>query len=89
MTLKMPIIEARKNLTKMPEKLKKKPGVIEITRRGEPVLAVLPWELYESIMETLEVMADEEMMKALRQGIKEMKEGKTVPWEKVKEELGI
>ena len=89
MTVKMPIIEARKNLTKMPEKLKKRPGVIEITRRGEPVLAILSWELYESIMETLEIMADEEMMKTLRQDIKEMKKGKTVPWEKVKEELGI
>jgi prevent-host-death family protein len=84
----MPIIEARNNLTKMPEKLKRKPGVIEITRRGEPVLAVMPWELYESIMETLEIMADEEMMKALRQGIKEMKEGKGIPLEDIEKEMG-
>lgn len=89
MAIRMPIIEARKNLTKMPEKLKKRPGVIEITRRGEPVLAVLPWELYESIMETLEIMADEGMMKTLRQGIKEMKEGKGIPLEKLKKEIGF
>ena len=58
-----------------------------MTRRGEPVLAILPWELYESIVETLEILSDEEMMAALRQSIKEASEGQTVSWDRAKQEL--
>lgn len=61
--------------------------VMEITRRGKPVLAVLPWELYEAITETLEVMADKETMEKLRQSIQEMGEGSTIPWEEASKEL--
>lgn len=91
MTRTIPIMEARKQLTSLPETLKHEGelDVAEITRRGKPVLAVLPWELYEAISETLEVMADKELMAQLRQSIKEMEEGKAIPWEEAKRELGI
>ena len=81
----MPIIKARDRLTSLPEELAEEPGAIAVTRRGEPVLAILPWELYESIVETLEILSDEELMVALRESIKEASEGKTVPWNRAKE----
>ena len=58
------IMEARKQLTSLPETLvhNGQLDVLEITRRGKPVLAVLPWELYEAVSETLEVMGDKELM---------------------------
>jgi antitoxin YefM len=52
------------------------------------VLAILPWELYESIVETLEILGDEEQMAELRQSIQEAAEGKGESWEAVKKELG-
>lgn len=54
------IMEARKQLTSLPETLfnNGQLEVLEITRRGKPVLAVLPWGLYEAVSETLEVMGD-------------------------------
>ncbi|HCJ79066.1 prevent-host-death family protein [Peptococcaceae bacterium SCADC1_2_3] len=85
----IPITEARHELTTLPERLAKEPGAVAVTRRGKPVLAVMRWELYEAITETLEIMGDEDLMAALRQGIKEATEGKTVSWEAVKEELGL
>lgn len=85
------IIEARKQLTSLPETLLNngKPDVLEITRRGKPVLAVLPWELYEAVSETLEVMGDKELMAQLRQSIVEMDSGKLVAWQDAKQELGL
>ena len=83
----IPIIKARDRLTSLPEELAEEPGAIAVTRRGEPVLAILPWDLYESIMETLEILSDEELMAALRQSIKEASEGKTIPWDRAREEL--
>ena len=83
--------EARKQLPKLADALEKHPeiGAIKITRRGKPVLAVLSWDLYESVLETMEIMSDPEMMAAFRQGVKEMEEGKAIPWEQVKKELGL
>ena len=83
--------EARKQLPKLADALEKHPeiGAIKITRRGKPVLAVLSWDLYESVVETMEIMSDPELMAAFRQGVKEMEEGKGIPWEQVKKELGL
>lgn len=91
MSKTMPIIEARNKLTTLPEQFEQEPdiGAIAVTRRGKPVLAIMPWELYEAIVETLEIMEDEELMAALRQSIKEADEGKILPWETVKAEMGL
>ena len=91
MTKTMPIIEARKRLTTLPEEFerKKETDVIAVTRRGKPVLAVLPWELYETVTETLEVLGDEDLMKELRASITEMEAGKAVSWDKAKKQIGL
>jgi len=83
--------EARKQLPKLADALEKHPeiGAVKITRHGKPVLAVLSWDLYESVVETMEIMSDPELMAAFRQGVKEMEEGKGIPWEQVKKELGL
>jgi antitoxin YefM len=83
--------EARKQLPKLADALEKHPeiGAVKITRHGKPVLAVLSWDLYESVVETMEIMSDPEMMAAFRQGVKEMQEGKGIPLEQFKRELGL
>lgn len=89
MNKEIPITEARHELTSLPERLAKEPGAVAVTRRGKPVLALMPWELYESIVETLEIMGDEELMAALRKSIKEADAGKAIPWKTVKAKLGL
>ena len=91
MTRTLPMMEARKQLTSLPETLRHdgEIDVMEITRRGKPVLAVMPWELYDAIAETLEVLGDKELRAQLRQSIEEMEKGKTIPWDEAKRELGI
>ena len=85
------MVEARKQLSKLPEELAKHPeiGAVKITRRGKPVLAVMSWDVYESVSETLEIMADPEMMTAFRQGVRDLEKGNTYPWDLVKQELGL
>jgi PHD/YefM family antitoxin component YafN of YafNO toxin-antitoxin module len=60
-----------------------------VTKRGKPVLTVTPHEFYESLVETLEVLADETLMRALHRSLKEVRTGKTIPWEKVKQDLHL
>jgi PHD/YefM family antitoxin component YafN of YafNO toxin-antitoxin module len=85
----IPMAKVRDELTSLPEQLAEKLATVAVTRRGKPVLAVMPWELYESVVETLEIMGDEELIASLRQSIQEAAEGKTIPWEQVKKELNL
>ena len=85
----LPMMEARKKLTSLPEELETegKDPTVAVTRRGKPVLAIMSWEFFEALYETIEIMGDEELMKSLRQSIKEAQEGRTVPWEDAKRAL--
>lgn len=85
----LPMTQARHELTSLPERLAEEPGAVAVTRRGEPVLAILPWDLYESLLETLEVLSDDDLTTSLRQSLKEAARGETVPWEKVKAETDL
>ena len=85
----MPIVEARNELTSLPELLGHSHDTVTVTRRGKPVLAILPWEDYEALVETLEILGDEEAMASLRQGIQEAKRGKGIPWANAKRTLGL
>ena len=83
----LPMAEARHELTSLPEQLSQTHETVTVTRRGKPVLAILPWEEYEALVETLEVMADQALMGSLRRSIREAKQGKVIPWERAKRKL--
>lgn len=84
------ITKARQALLELPERLKRSPErAVEITRRGQPVLAVLPWEFYESIIETLEVLSDPEMVSAVRRSLEDIKRGRLLSHEEARKRLGV
>ena len=85
----IPIVKARAILTQLPELLAEENRAVALTRRGKLVLALMPWELFLSVIETLEIMGDAEMMDALRRGIEDVQEGNLVSLDHVRAELGI
>jgi antitoxin YefM len=82
------IAEIRELITDLPERFEQEPDVVKVTRNGKPVMAILSWEMYESIMETLEGLGDAELMDAFRQGAKDIEEGRVRPLDDVLKELG-
>jgi mRNA interferase RelE/StbE len=82
---KLTITEARNRFMKLPDET---PGnqIIAVTRRNKEVMAVMSWELYEGLLETIEILADPELMKSIKTGIKEIKSGKTDRIETLKDE---
>ena len=68
----MSITEARSKLTQLPEQLDGKAWAMPLTRRGKPVMALMSWDLFESIIETLEIMGDPELMAELRASIEQL-----------------
>jgi antitoxin YefM len=91
MTETLSMMEARAKLTGLPEEFERNPetGAITVTRRGKPVLAVMPWELYDSITETLEILSDEKLMKTLRKSLQEARKGRTYSMADVRKRLTI
>lgn len=83
--------EARDRLMRLPEQFAEEPesAAVAVTRRGKPVLAVMPWDLYEAIIETLEILGDEDQMAELRRGIRDVEAGRTVSLEALKADLGL
>ena len=47
----------------------------------------MTWEDYQAILETLELLGDEEAVVQLRRSIREVKEGEAGPWEEAKATL--
>ena len=87
-TEQLTMVDARRELTKLPEKLEAHPATVAVTRRGKLVLAIMAWEDYEAILETLEILSNEEAVQQLRRSIQEVKAGKPIPWEQAKARLG-
>ncbi len=83
------ITEARSKLTLLSDELARTHETVSVTRHGKPVLAIMDWELYEAIVETLDVMGDAELMADLRQGLKEIEAGELHEWEHTKTELNL
>ena len=87
-TKELNTVDARRELTKLPEKLGAEPATVAVTRRGKPVLAIMTWGDYQAILETMEILSDNDAVEQLRRSIKEVKEGKTIPWQEAKAKLG-
>jgi prevent-host-death family protein len=90
------ISEAQKEITRLPEKFEERPEAVTVTRYGKPVMAILPFSTYKSLLETiealqetLEILQDEELMTAFRESVKALQGGETVDWEDAKRELGL
>ena len=83
------LTEARAILTQLPVKLAEGQGVVPLTRHGKPVLAIMTWDLFESLSETIDVLSDSELMDQIRKGMKDIEDGRTRSWEEVKAELDL
>jgi prevent-host-death family protein len=85
---KIPITEARNKFMKLPDQASKD-QVLAVTRRNKEVLAVMSWELYEGLLETLEVLSDPELIRHLRTAIEDVKAGRTHSLSDAYERLGL
>jgi len=85
---KIPITKARNKFMKLPDQATQE-GIIAVTRRNKEVMAVMSWELYEGLIETLEVMSDPELMEHLKEGLEDVKAGRTYSLSEAFERLGL
>lgn len=85
----LPITKAREDLATLVNNAHKKLDEYIITVNGSPAAVLMSAEEFDSWKETNEILADKELMKAIKQGEKEIAEGKVYDWEDVKKELDL
>jgi len=83
------ITKAREELASLVNKAKTRLDEYVITVNGAPVAVLISAEEYESWKETNEIMADPSLMKAIRQGEEDVKNGKMYDWEEIKKEFKL
>ncbi len=83
----LPITKARKELTSLVDNAGKKLDEYVITVNGTPTAVLISAAEYESWKETNEILSNPGLVKSIRQGEKEVLEGKVADWEDVKKEL--
>lgn len=74
----------------LPKVIKRIDGRLDryvVTKRGKPVIVMLSIDDYESLMETLDILADPRAMSGLREGEKDIKKGRTRSWQEIKRSL--
>ena len=85
---RLSITEARKTFMKIPQTAKKN-QIIAVTRRNQEVMAIMSWDLYEGLLETLEILADSELMEQLRNALRDTSAGRTCSTREARERLGL
>jgi prevent-host-death family protein len=85
---KMAISEAKKNFMKLPDQAAKD-QILAVTRRNKEVMAVMSWELYEGLLETIEVLSDPELLRHLRTAVEDVEADRTQSLAEAYERLGL
>ena len=84
------LTEARTTLLAIAEKIQRKPAtVLEVVKRGKPVMTLMSAELYEALVETLDILGDESTAPKLRRALREVAAGKAIAWDEAKKRLGM
>jgi len=88
MVKQMSITETRKRITSLENDLSYE-DIISVTNHGKEVFALLRWDTYESIAETLEILSDEEMYSELKIGIKQAMNNELVDFDDYKNAINV
>lgn len=89
MTKTLPITEARANLTNLVDRARRLLDEYIITVNGKPAAVLMSAQEYESWKETNEILADKQLMKAIKQGEEDFSKGRYITFEQLKKELKL
>ena len=81
--------EARDQLSELVNRAAYGKEHIVLTRRGKGIAALIPLDDLQMLEKFLQRLEDQSDLEAAQKALDEAKRKGTIPWEKVKEELGI
>jgi antitoxin YefM len=79
----VPVTQAKTRLLDLVRKLKGSGDAIVITKNGIPEAVLISMEKFEGLLETLEILSDDKIMKALRRSMRDAEKGKWIAEDEV------
>ena len=70
--------EAKRRFLELLRNAERRGQEVTITHHGEPTAVSLPHDEYERLLETLEILADQQLVKKIRRGLAEAAAGNTL-----------
>jgi prevent-host-death family protein len=77
----IPVTQVKKELLEIIKEMVEEDFTVAVTKNGVPVSVLMSAERYEALLETIEILADRNTVKALMQASKEFQAGKTLTHE--------
>lgn len=79
----LPLAEVKTRLSELVTRVQQQHDQITVTRNGRPAAVVVSLDEWESLHETLEILADTDMVAAIRQAREEIARGEVYPTDDV------
>lgn len=87
MPKQLTIAQAQQQLPSLSEQLTNEP--IIITQDGIPVMAALSYQHLSELVETLDILSDQDFVAQLRQSLSQAEQNLTIAWDDVKTQLSL
>jgi len=79
----VPITKAKNDLLELIRQVEKEDSTIAVTKNGVPAAVIVSMDRFEGLLETLDILSDEEIVRSLRRSIRQARAGKWVRYEEV------
>lgn len=79
----VPLLTARRNFSKIVRQVEKQDGAIALTKKGVPMAIVLSMKGFEGLLDTLDILSDENTMRSLKTSIRQARKARWVSYERV------
>jgi len=83
----LPLSEAKAKLAQLLREAEELGERFVITRSGRPAAVLVSAEEYDGLLETLEILADPDLVKGVRAGLRDLERGRTVRHDELWEAL--
>lgn len=83
------ITKARQDLFKIAEQVQKPNNFYTLSVEGEPKVVMMSFDEFDSMMETLEILSDPDIMDNIKKAEEEYENGEYVSWQEMKRELAV
>jgi len=83
------ISEARKRIFEIANEIQKPDKYYTLTEKGRPKAVLMSADQFDSIMETIDILSDPNILENIKIAEEEYKKGDYVTWEELKEEIGF
>ena len=79
----MPVTRFKRELLEILKDMKDEDSTITVTRNGEPVGVIMTPYRYDAMVETIEILADKDVMAALGRSAADFEAGRVLPDDEV------